>query len=437
MLASRVFTGDNRPSMMQRGQIRRSSTLIDPASLKTYPGTPEAPDPRYSTLSPNKTDKRISSAPLVNFGDDDTGEAAGIPRTRSVFGVDQIWERELGKLKAIEAMEKEEEEERAKEEELASTKKKGKRKGKRKGKSAETETSPIPEDRPSSPPPTLPQVPSVRSRPVDRGQSSGDSDDEPLSHTRRESTMTLGVRGWFAGSSDEEDGPKVSRSGSKAKQSRLQVAAAPRLDPISGMASDDDDDEDVPIAAQLRSGKFRSLRSRSADSEEEEIPIAALLDKSRIKLPSPMRGSMFGGLDIPSQHLSTPRLVDDEDEGDDVPLGLKHPQGARAAGGDEDDDKPLGLKYQPPPSTSEQQYQMMMQQQMAFQQQQMQQQIMMQTQAQIQNSMFAGSPMIGPLFPSFTGGPPPGMPMLTAPSVPEPSKLRVDKWRHDVVQSLP
>jgi len=128
---------------------------------------------------------------------------------------------------------------------------------------------------------------------------------------------------------------------------------------------------------------------------------------------------------------------------------VKHPRASMfstlgSPADEDDDDKPLGLRQsiysvnpmQPPPQ--QQPFNMMMMQQQ--QQQQLQQQIIMQTHAQIQNSMTGfGSPMGHmPMFgPQFMPGPFPGAPPVLPNSIaaiPEANKFgRVDKWRRDVV----
>lgn len=127
---------------MARTPLKRSSTLIDPESLKQRPVSR-----RFDTTPAAEGLSRKNSAShrktLINFDD----EIPGVPKsmhlgvdhplggpagqTRSVFGVDTIWERELAKLRDMEAKEKEEEAEGF------GRSKKGK--SRRKGKSRERE----------------------------------------------------------------------------------------------------------------------------------------------------------------------------------------------------------------------------------------------------------------------------------------------------------
>ncbi|KAL7424309.1 hypothetical protein Q5752_001899 [Cryptotrichosporon argae] len=88
----RVFTGDSRPSMMQRPS-NRSSTLIDPATLHDPPSTAPAASPQTSPKRPGSM-----AAPTRDsvFPTD-----ARMIKSRSVFGVDHLWEREMDKLKVI------------------------------------------------------------------------------------------------------------------------------------------------------------------------------------------------------------------------------------------------------------------------------------------------------------------------------------------------
>ncbi|KAG5221603.1 Hsp90 protein-domain-containing protein [Salix suchowensis] len=209
--STRVFTGDQRPSMMARGQVR-SSTLIDPATLQPPPNrssafgmpptsphsqsliphnlarsstlidpaTLAAPPARASTFgipetSPQNLTRRNSSMkPLLNFDDDAQPRESKTLNSRSVFGVDTLWEREMAKLKEIEEQEKLEAAARELEESKLADKK-SKKKGKKKGKGQET-----PEETPTSTPvigqeeavprvsaepPILPDIPKAVRRP--------------------------------------------------------------------------------------------------------------------------------------------------------------------------------------------------------------------------------------------------------------------------------
>ncbi|KAF7355282.1 hypothetical protein MSAN_01444500 [Mycena sanguinolenta] len=119
---TRVFTGDARPSMMARPQAQRRSTLIDPASLQDRPDSMGRPLTQHmdSFGSQPALGQNAGNGPLLKFDDGDKMLRPGMtraPNSRSVFGVDTLWERELVKLKEIEAQEKVEEElQRAKEE---------------------------------------------------------------------------------------------------------------------------------------------------------------------------------------------------------------------------------------------------------------------------------------------------------------------------------
>ncbi|KAF8076369.1 hypothetical protein FPV67DRAFT_1664650 [Lyophyllum atratum] len=122
----RTFTGDQRPSMMARGSNQRLSTFIDPAALQSRPTSQHMPS--FGSQGSQQALGRRNSAnikPLLNFEEDDKV---------AVFGVDTLWEKEMVKLKEIEAREKQEAEERKirEEAEEATKKKKTKRKGKSK-----------------------------------------------------------------------------------------------------------------------------------------------------------------------------------------------------------------------------------------------------------------------------------------------------------------
>ncbi|TFK75924.1 hypothetical protein BDN72DRAFT_831356 [Pluteus cervinus] len=406
----RVFTGDQRPSMMQRGP-QRSSTLIDAAALQSRPGTTFGVPQTQPALG-----RRVSVKPLLNFDDEKLAPnpQAGIrlPNSRSVFGVDTLWESEMAKLKEIEANEKleAEERERREEEEEVRRAKKGKKK-KKKGVQDPDEALTVPQEpienapRVSVDPPVLPQIPkATRRQPppvVDDDVDSDASDEVPVAPPRPEPDN------WHAGSSEDEgprrttgSGPRYPRKSGSLRRSRPA----------------DDSDEDVPLSLAVQ----RGLRPSAAESDEEK-PLSMLLEKTKLSLPPMDFGGLSGG------------KSDDED--DNQPLGLRasrlNPLGAnrKRTGDDDDDDRPLAFH---PEQQRRTQYQMMAQAQVQAQQQQ----LMMQ--AQFQNSMFFSPPAM--MTPGFYG-PPMMPPMMMQPPVPIPSPPpmvdeakfgRVDQWRRNV-----
>src|SRR5271155_5634182 len=102
--------------MMARQQ--RASTLIDPASLQTRPMSKRLSS--YGSSQALGRQNSLSMKPLLNFEDEDSKArqpppvAGRLPNPRTVFGVDTLWEREMAKLKEIEAQEAREKEERLK-----------------------------------------------------------------------------------------------------------------------------------------------------------------------------------------------------------------------------------------------------------------------------------------------------------------------------------
>ncbi|KAI0663296.1 hypothetical protein C8Q70DRAFT_908001 [Cubamyces menziesii] len=441
----RVFRGDERPSMMAR-----SSTLINPEELKR----PASQHLNSFNSQPELTRRNSANAkPLLDFKD----EIPGAPRqslhpggglgasgaTRSVFGVDTIWERELAKLRLIEEQERQAEEERKKreaEEEAKSGKKKGKKK-KGKGKDKERElgspaeaVSPAPEaspaiseDKSSTPPHVLPEIPkTIRRRPPppvdddDETDEDSDTSDAPAPAPRAQAS------GWH---SDEEDqGPRRTTGTGP----RFPQTGAPRL-PQVVRQEDDSSEEDVPLVATIGRAAQRQTRLRTGvdDSSDEEKPLVALLDKTKQKFSSVSGGSLPPH--SPQASVNSPGAGDD-DEDDDKPLGLRVSRvppgfGAATNGGDDDDDKPLGLH---PEQVRKSQFFM------AAQQQQQQQMLAQAQMAQMQHSMmYATAPS---LMGSGFFGPPIPPPMMMYPQLPpspppmqDAAKFgRVDKWRHDV-----
>jgi hypothetical protein len=112
-----VFYGDNRPSMMARSTTQ--STLLAPPGQQ---GPPEGEvGARPMSYAPGGGNRPISMAvndprpksyapgvPTLNFPDEDAedgdlGTANRARNTRSVFGPDMVWEREMAKLKELQA----------------------------------------------------------------------------------------------------------------------------------------------------------------------------------------------------------------------------------------------------------------------------------------------------------------------------------------------
>lgn len=413
-----VFTGDNRPTMMARGQIH---TYYDPESLQRPVSQNFGPPPTLARQnSKGKT--------LLNFDDEAAKSEAGRPpnartqTSRSVFGTDKLWEREMAKLKIIEADEKEakEAEEKRAAAEAArgdkTKKKKGKGKGKAKAESVEEDDAQdlgVPMEsapRVSTEPPMLPILrdTTIRGPPPPVNDDDTESDSEDSAHqaparreARRGSAETAANR-WVAESSDEEGPRRTPGVGL-----RYPNPTTTKSQPV-----DDDSEEDMPLAATVNRALHRVMSSGGDDSDED-VPLAAMLDKTKPNIPPVNFDSLSG----------------EQNADDDQPLGLRASRvplphssfGLSSQAGDADeDDVPLALH---PDQQRRTQYMAMAQQQ----------QMMMQ--AQMQQSMFFGPPAM--MASGFFGPPMGAMPMMSPP-VPQPPAQevnkfgRVDKWRRDV-----
>ncbi|RDB22575.1 hypothetical protein Hypma_010213 [Hypsizygus marmoreus] len=411
----RVFTGDERPSMMARGS-HRSSTLIDPAALQSRPVSQHMPS--FESQGSQQALGRRNSAnikPLLNFDEDDkipTSKSSGaaLPGGRSVFGVDTLWEREMVKLREIEAKEKAEAEERrnrGEEEDGTKKKKKHKRKDKSKGiltpdpGSLAAETSPEP--RVSMEPPILPDIQRALRRPPpqvpDDESESDQSDDAGPSGMQIVHPTDVN---WHADSSDEDDGP------------RRTTGTGLRFPSKHGRKRTNDSDEDLPLSVAVsRVGLQPSLLRTGDGDSDDERPLSTLLQKKQTSLPP----------------INFDNLLATNEDDDNQPLGLRVSRLAPSMhasniNGD-DDDRPLAYH---PEQQRRTQYQMMAQQQQ-------QQQLMMQ--AQMHNSMYfsppsmMGSPFFGQTMMPMMMQPP--MPIPSPPPMHDEAKFgRVDKWRRDV-----
>lgn len=416
--------------------MTRSSTLIDPESLQQRPATQRLSS--FNSLGPH--DGRRNT--LLNLDDSPgrspTSPAGGLlgvesrmPKSRSVFGVDTLWEREMTKLKDIEAREKAEAEERRKREE-EEAKKITKGKGKGKGKAKDDGLSPLPspslqpsfsEPRVPAEPPRLPQVQrATASGPppvLDDGddESSDEDEDRPVQPPKS-------AEGWV---SSDDEGPRRTTG----------VGPRPPKKPMPRPSPDSDSDEDVPLAATIHRAVARTalegaLPLPADDDSDEDKPLAAIIPKTSLSLPA---------FDFAK---SVDKPADDEDD-EDKPLGLRASRlpsiASRSNFGGQDDDVPLGLR---PDQQRRTHYLAQQQQQAMMLQAQMTGSFMMQP--QMTGSMYFGASPLGPA-PPMMGSPffgpmgamvPPAM-MMAPPQIPSPppahdaAKLnRVDQWRHDV-----
>lgn len=416
----RVFTGDQRPSMMAREQ-NRASTLIDPASLQRRPTNERL----TSSVSPHAQGglarhPSLTIKPLLTFdGEDDkplqpSSPANRLPATRSVFGVDTLWQREMSKLKELEAEEQKDREARERREQEAELKKQKKKEKKKKGKSKEEPVLDKLEDGPSAAliplaPPTLPDIPRAPRRappkPSDSDISSESEDDElPLHLPQKEPS-------WHVDSSDEDNAGPRRTTGTGPRYPKPSKKVSRRLE-------DDDSEEDLPLSATIHKAEARALMRRTAypDSDEDRPLSHVLLQAKTGSSPNKYKKS----------------TLNDDYEDDDQPLGLRVSRMTLSpANAQDEDDMPLAFH---PEQQRRTQYQML-----AQQQQQQQQQMMMH--AQLQSNMMMNASMMGqPYFPPPMMNPMGMMGMQIPIPVPSPPPLHdeaklslVDRWRRDVV----
>jgi len=442
--------------MMQRGQPQRQSTLIAPESLQRHaqaqlehPGVVQAPNTGKTLLDFSKD--KVPGTSGIGVTLRPPGVGVRMSSSRSVFGVDEIWEREMASAKKMEEQERNEAEVRQKMEDEKAAKKAARRQGKGKAvdslvpptTSAQLEesgsglTSPaVP--RVSTGPPLLPSVPLASTVPGPTTPSTTDSEDDqpgrrkPRAKAKTRKAPVVNNHAWNNSSDEERE---------RHKQIRARQAA------------EDDSDSDVPLAAAA----VRARQRRQEDSDEEDQPLAAVVAK---KLASPPRATGYAtasGFNIPTFDFDKPTrpAADDDDDDDDKPLGLKR---LTAIGGD-DDDQPLGMRFSMAPSQIMFQQQAQAQAQMQMQMQQQQMMMQMAAAAQVRQTMFnpmmgmgmGGMGMINPAM-SMNGmsmlGPPMAMGLNPAMAgamqasnlqlgstlaVVDPAKhARLDRWRREV-----
>lgn len=394
--------------MMARKQLR-ASTLIDPAALvdptmlSSGNAVDAQPNPvRRSSLLPK---------PLLDFNSDEKKlpknvrtQTRQIKETRSVFGTDTLWEREMEKLKEIQLREAQEEEATRKAE-AESERKKHERKNKHKKRGNDLSLSNNePQDMVDTSPPTLPNIQRASTRrlppkPSDDDEPS-DSDDEQNNLRPIEETES-----WHVGSSDEEDhGPRRTTGVGLRYPQRLPKVQQPTIY--------DDSEDDLPLVATVHKAKARA--TLQAFSDDEDKPLSQVMRHAK---PNPL-----------SVQPRLGKFASDSNSEDEQPLAVRAsrlPRNQRTI--EDEDDMPLGLQAH----QRQTHYHMLAQQQ--------HQQLLMQ--AQMQNNLFMNvhPPMMG----GFYGA----MPLLNSvmpmpqvpPLIPSPPPVvddanfgRVDRWRRDV-----
>ncbi|KAF5322469.1 hypothetical protein D9619_001143 [Psilocybe cf. subviscida] len=463
----RVFTGDQRPSMMAR-ESSRSSTLIDPATLVSKPEAVGAGLSRHPS---------VTLKPLITFDSQDNVQKslappamAGrlLPSTRSVFGVDTLWQREMEKLKEIEKQEAvEREEERLRDEKEEEEKRRKREKKEKKGKNKKRNARDPPAEvqavedhqqrrslhaqhaldpssstadvdgyddglaipRVSAEPPTLPDIRRASRKPPPKPSDSdvsSDSDDEEEIRAQTRPTDA----GWNS-SDEEEAGPR--RTTGVGPRYRTRSGTGPTHVPMP-LPTEDSGEEDLPLAAAMEKVRQRHTgylgRGAGDDSEDEDKPLSRIIqEKSRGGAPS------VHNLRPPNAH-ARPGANDDED--DNEPLALRASRIPPALAGDDEDEMPLAFH---PEQQRRTQYQMLQQhqqqQQMAMAQAQQQQMMM---QAQMQSNMLMNPGMMSPGYFNPTMMNPmammpmqPPMPMPSPPPMHDAAKHSlVDRWRREV-----
>jgi hypothetical protein len=450
--------------MMARGPMQRSNTLIDPTSLNQRPTSQNMLS--GSGARPNLGRRgSFGGKPLLDF---DEGRSPGLQasptvgqsKTKSVFGVDTLWEREMAKLKELEAHEAEELRKQEQAEALRMQKKAKKKK--KKGKETvvpqdvpaeEPGVVAVKEPRVSAEAPTLPVI----KRGITRGpppppddddtESSGESDVD----TPRPPPQKVSMDGWHSGESDKGVAGPVRTTGVgpryPKRPPRQPSAVARPLD-------DDDSEEDMPLAATVSRAVERATRfglpgAEDSDSDEEK-PLSQLLVKSKHISEASLtfddnKTDHLPGSTAPGQvDKDNDREEDGDEDEDNQPLGLRasrfissQSQSGHADAEGDDDDRALAFH---PGQQRRTQYNMFLVQQQ--QQQQQQQQLLLQAQMQ-QNMMFSPPSMMAP---GFFGPPvmPQMMPLVTPPAPspppggPDMTKFgRVDRWRREIVGGQP
>ena len=416
--------------MMARSSTH--STLIDPKSLNRPVSQRMDTSNSSQGLARRKTLLDFDEDKLTPPGPTRKSTALGkrVSNVKTVFGTDHIWEREMAKLREIEAREREAA---------------GLSADPTAAKDANSDVDPSetpPQPRQQESTSLLPEIAKVSARKGPPPPRDGDEDDEESGSDdsdalrERPKPNEAGVDAeWFSDEDKPAEPVRTVGSGPRYPQGRSEPS--PKQKAKYPGPPPDDSDEDVPLAATVGKAVKRAAKAAAEEESDEDKPLNALIDKTRSKL----------FLGVPESNQPSRSGGTDNDDEDDKPLGIrasKFNPGASQnwlgrSGDDDEDDVPLGLH---PEHQRRTQYQMFAQQQQLAQQQ-------MVMQAQMHNSMMFNQPsFMGP--PAFYGPPMgmgmgmgpvmgdvpmvvPAMPPGTPPPVQDPAKFgRVDAWRRDV-----
>lgn len=394
--------------MMARNQARLS-TLIDPASF-TEGGMPAAVNSyRIQATQTNLARKgSLSVKPLINFNTDNRLSPKKVrpQETRSVFGVDTLWEREMEKLKEIQVLEAQEEEEIRKKEAEAEHKKQSK-KNKRKKKGRDSPELQRPQEKFENADIDPPTLPGIQQTTADRPSKPSDLHDGSDSDEGQESSPIVGPleTSWnIIDSSDDSDrGPRRTTGTGPRYPNRPQKVVSRVLDESS--------EEDLPLAATVHKAMARAVFSgNQPNSDDEDKPLSQVLHKAKNKL----------------ENQNDCNKSDSEDE---QPLALRASRIPRTTQKvDDEDDLPLAFHPQKQRRT---QHQMFAQQQQMLVQAQLQNNLLMNAHASMMGGFYGATPVINPMsmIPMQVPLPAPSPP----PMVDEVNFGRVDRWRRDVI----
>lgn len=343
-------------------------------NLHESPSKPDYPSGSAQPLSPNQRRPR-SHIPSLQ---PPSRPIDRLTKSTSVFGVDEIWAKEMAKLKIIQAqeaaqlqIEQEAADEKEKRKQEKKAKKEKKSKGKDKGKGQGQEYAPValhddpnaefeglasPEGYVLSPikksgdlPPMVqfsPEKPPPR--PV--ADTVGQTDDLG---GRREEEQAGPPRARYEESDSDDDIPL-----SKIKRTTPAKPKAPPPQPV--VESSDDEDADIPLS-QLRKAK---LPPQTQSNTSPPKPILSLNTDFTPKSSEELLTTGSLGLTVPVSDVKTMQVLTQtstdrptitrptggDDEDDDVPLLLRqaHIKATNTNTGtnanDDDDDVPLGIR---------------------------------------------------------------------------------------------
>ena len=300
--------------MMARASRRTS--LLEPLTDSPASSSPAHPNTARQTLIQFDSNGDLRSTQEASLS-----PLNRLSNSKSIFGVDQLWEKELTKLKIMQ----EKEEALRGRQDAAQAKTKGKKdKGKGKAIDSTTASPHGPEQNLSAVSSSFPSV-SPTKRASDRPPTLYFTPDEvdpprlPVVAGNSLRKGRLGVRDLIESSDEGSDEEEVAKRTVDRGEGKLTVREE----------ESDDSDDDIPLSQVVP-----VIKKEESLEEDEDVPLSSLarspvkIDSARLIINTSQNGGVEGDDDIPLglRQSKSPHLQPQDE--DDLPLGHRHSSAA-------------------------------------------------------------------------------------------------------------